>query len=588
MNRPMISPMILAYAVLLGAPLAGCGGGGVDPDVQSTSAAAAAIADSAVLSSAATPVSNSAQIADDMVNASDATSAAASALDAAIEQRHADGLTTQSPEGSDAAVLASTATAIDAGAAGSTAAPVESSPDPDPIRVALAVASDHPASLVTSAIKTAAKPLMERVEQVANDGASETAPIPNHWGMHQPRISSHADGTVRALYLKAGADNQVAWQLMKRDKYSGVWVKEASGLSQDDVTLSRDPVSDVAHVLAWPKSVPTVFSSPAFGPRLVPGTWQNMATTARHYGNTGVGADGLYCLKVSVEQSSAVVPTTGTSTQFNCGRYNSSTTLWTWAGQQTQFVGLRSTYDYVFPGGFGVANRLVGTTQLDLYKAAASLLSLSASQGNYVFNGVNNYTVQIDSPSTWKLSVAVAALQVPSSSSTAPVERQIDAYIDRSKRQIISYQVDGSGNASDRGIYYRMSDATGNTFSTGKWPDLPSYGYVRVFDDAKGRMWLLWSNLGLQSTQLNLYRVQLVGSAVTLVDKTDLSASLAGYAIQGSPLLTLPRGGHSIGNAVDGQIIACDGQFANGKLAACYPSGVNKQRILHFRLRLPD
>ncbi len=379
----------------------------------------------------------------------------------------------------------------------------------------------------------------------------------------------------------------VSWRLMKRaDGTSATWTEEATGISTDDVTLSRDPRSDVAHVTAWPNSVPTTYSSPSFTPMAIPGRWSNIPVTGRQYGNTGIGPDGSLCIKASVEATTA-----NTSTQYSCGKYDASTKKWTWGPQLTKAIGKRRSYDYLFPGGTGDATKLLATSQLDLYKDAAGLMSLAATQGNYVFNGAGQYLTGTNDLNGWQISSTVDPYFVPASASAAPYVRQIDSFVDSKKRVFTSYWVDDPLLATPRGLYVAVSDSTGAVLYRAQWTTLPSYGYVRVFEDSTARLWLLWTNQGTQQTQMQLYRINEISTpklSLSLSAKTELSSKFAPYSILGSTQLAVQRGGQTVGNALDGVMVACDGTYSSGKTLVCEPNGAGKQRLFHFRIRLPN
>ncbi len=416
---------------------------------------------------------------------------------------------------------------------------------------------------------------------------SESQPLPNHWGQHQPRLTLHTDGTVRLLYLRYDASGHINWRVMKRSPASSAWSLEASGLSQDDVTLLRDPISDLAHVVAWPDSIPTAYTTPGFVGQVIPGNWQRLGTASRHYGNAGIGSDGTLCLKASAELAS-IVPTTRTVTQVTCGRHNQTGGGWAWNSPFSVDTGLRRAYDYLFPGAFGIASQMVATSQLDLYKTAAGTPTLFVAAGNYVFNGISVYNSPVTSSAGWRMEDLVAPRPVQATATSAPVERQNDAYVDRRNQLVTTFWLDDPAAPSDSGHHLLVTDARNARLFGGRLTQLPRYGHARVFDDSQGRLWLLWTNLGTQKTQVELYRVQQQGSGVALSDRVDLSGQFEPYAIQGAPLIAVPRGGQAIGNALDGLMFACDGVFQSNRLNACYPASTNRQRVVYFRLTLPD
>jgi hypothetical protein len=145
-----------------------------------------------------------------------------------------------------------------------------------------------------------AAPSVERFEAIVNDASTgRNDLLSNSWGLHQPRITSHADGSIRLLYLSATTDGTTLhWNLMKREPGGGWW-KESMGVTNDDVALLRDGTTDKVHVLAWPGGLPATHTSPHFEATAIPGEWQYMGNGSRHYGNAGIGSDGTVCLKVS-------------------------------------------------------------------------------------------------------------------------------------------------------------------------------------------------------------------------------------------------------------------------------------------------
>jgi hypothetical protein len=453
---------------------------------------------------------------------------------------------------------------------------------------AQALPANYPAGVTNTALVSSTAvnvPYMERMEQVATNG-NGGAGITNQWGGHQPRVTHHNDGTVRLLYVANNPAGGLYWVLMRRSAAAqSDWSQEAIGTSYDDLVLLRDPVSDKAHVVAWPNSVPTVYSSPSFGAATIPGSWQVFSPNSRHYSAVGIGADGTVCLKASVELTSSV-PTSSANTVYQCGKQGSTGT-WTWQAQQTQYIGLRHAYDYMFPGGFGQMNQLVATAQRDLYKTAAGLPYLT---NPYVFNGTRWYTTATNTKASWTQADTRAPIYAASTATVAPTARQIDSFIDSSNRAWSIQQTIDPTNAVPSGLYAVIANSAGTVLYSKKLP-IPSYGFARVFEDAKGRRWLLWTNQGSQATQATLYRVTDTGGSaptLTLSNAVDLSRAFGAYSINAAPTLALPRGGQTVGNVVEGSFAACEGTYVAGQSLVCSPSGTGVQRVVHFRIRLPD
>jgi hypothetical protein len=452
--------------------------------------------------------------------------------------------------------------------------------------------ANFPAGLTNTAIVSSTSvvtPYMERFEQVAADGNGGSG-IVNQWGGHQVRVTHHNDGSVRLLYISlnttTGAYN---WKLLRRSSaVAPDWKLEASGTSNDDISLLRDPVTDQAYVVAWPNSVPTIYASPSYAPVTIPGTWESMSPNSRHYGGVGIAPDGTLCIKASVELPTSV-PTTSTNTVYECGKHVSATGGWSWQPQVTHYIGLRHAYDYLFPGGFGDASQLVATAQYDLYKDAAGLPNLNTS---YVFNGLRFYATGVGSAASWYQSDPAAPLSEPVTTVNAPVERPMDNFIDSQRRIWNLYSLSDPSNLTPAGIYLSITDSNGSVIYKQKLA-LPTYGYARHVEDAKGRHWLLYTNQGSQATQFQLYPVTVNATAtpmtVTLGAMVDLSRSVAPYSIQAEPLLSVQRGGQTVGNVLEGEFAACQGTYVSGQSLVCSPNGTtNTQRIFHFRVRLPD
>ncbi|HEX8438017.1 hypothetical protein [Archangium sp.] len=447
---------------------------------------------------------------------------------------------------------------------------------------------DSPRPLKVESVSPIGASFVERFEAIATDGNAGDQ-IYNHWGGNQPRITRHADGTIRVLYLKTSG-GLVNWRLMKRAPATASWTEEATGTSTDDVVLVRDPVSDLAHVVAYWQSVPTVYSSPTFTPgTTIPGSWQELPPTSRHYSAVGIGADGTLCYKASRELPTPV-PTSNTQTQYICGRHDGLST-WTWEAQQTMSIGLRYAYDYMFPGASGDANRLVATAQSDLYKTAAGYPN---SANNYIFNGIRLYSTGAGDTASWSQSELVVPYSAPPSTTSVPTARQKDGFIDSAGRVFSTYFVEPSAGASTpaRGHYTVMADSAGNVLFGTRWASVPTFGGTRIFEDGKNRLWLLWTGQGSLFTYVYLYPIieDPVTHVFSLGAMTDLSTAFWPYSINGMPMLAVPRGGQLIDNVVDATFAASDTVYVSGSpLGPEYPNGkADHQRIFYFRIHLPD
>lgn len=404
--------------------------------------------------------------------------------------------------------------------------------------------------------------------------------IYNDWGGHQPRITRHSDGTMRVLYIRRAASGLLEWRLMKRPPNATEWLEEKTGESVDDVVLMRDPHTDLAYVLAFPSGTkPTVYASPAFNGSVIPGAWKDYGVSARHYTGTGVGPDGTVCLKASVE-----VDTSNTRTDYICGKYD-GVSAWTWNSQVQHQIDWRHTYDYLFPGGYGDNNRLVASSQTDVHKDVAGFPN--AQNTTWVFNGSRQYQTGISNDTRWsqnELYAPYTAVEVQ----TAPTARQIDSFIDSKKRMFSSYYVEPTPTSVDRGFYLSLTNENGDALFNARWTQLPQYGAVRIFEDKKNRLWLLWT---AQNTNLMLFPIieNPTGPSFTLGTGVPLGNQLAAhYWIQGA-LLAVPRGGQSIANDLDGVLVACTNDYLSPNTGnVCTPSNVMTQKIIYFRIHLPD
>lgn len=436
-------------------------------------------------------------------------------------------------------------------------------------------------------------PGIDPIKLIASDGYSGSAYITNAWGGHQGRVTRHRDGTVRVLYIRPANDtvNKMEWRVMKRNDASDVWTEEQTGLTTDDVNLLRDPGSDGAYVVAYPNSVPTVYLVPGYTSSAIPGTWENVSSSKRHYSAAGIGADGTLCFKASVELSGGA-ETSNTQTHFICGKYTPASG-WSWNTQRVDYIGERHGYDYLFPGGYGTTTQLVATAQRDLFKTAAGYPNAA---NNYSFNGISMYTADTAGTSAINGQTLLAPYTTsdPLHDPLAPVARMQDSFIDSKHRLITSYGGEpGTGGSSpEKRFYTIVKDANGAVLQSSRWTGLPTYGYIRIFEDGKQRLWLLWTNQGTQLTQMKLYRLQenSTGDLFTLGTSTDFSSAFAPYSIDGWPRLALTSRGQPIDTTVEGVVSACEEVYVANQpfTTPYYPGGAGTQKIIHFRIHLPD
>ena len=438
-----------------------------------------------------------------------------------------------------------------------------------------------------------AAPTVEIVKEIASDGSSATNYISNQWGGHQARITRHLDGSVRILYLRPSgvASNPLRWSVQVLSPGAS-WREEVSGLTTGDVNLLRDPNTDTAFVLAFPDSKPTVYAGPSYTATLIPGSWQPLPPSSRHYSAAGIGADGTLCFKTNVDLRS-IPETSRTRTDYICGKYVNNG--WQWGVQNQKEIGARHSYDYLFPGGFGVSNQLVASAQLDLHMSAAGYPSLP--KDTYVFNGISVFTSDIagTGPINKQVLLAPYTPANQAADTVAPTARMHDSFIDSSHRLIATYYGEQGSSATTpelpKGFYTVVTDASGKVSSPLQIAGLPAYGKSRLFEDGSGRMWLLWTVQGSQITLVKLYRVtQDALGRVILGAGTDLSSSFLPYSIDGAPRLALTFKGQVADNVVEGMFAACQEKYSPDHPISSqrYPSGDGNQRIVYFRIRLPN
>lgn len=418
-------------------------------------------------------------------------------------------------------------------------------------------------------------PSMDRFEPVAADG--DGTYIWNSWGLHQTRITRHADGSVRVIYNVLNAAEGDSWRLMRRLEADGIWREEASAEKFDDAFLLRDPVTDGAHVLASPASVRTIYSSPAFAPLALPGDWHVLDRTTRQYSGAGIGPDGTVCFK-NYQEIATPIENAETRVRYLCG-VAARDGVWSWQPRVDRAIGPRYAYDYLFPGELPGVGGFLAVAQRDVHRIAAGWLSAA---DDYVFDGVRVYKTGYASHGDWLQKEIVPALPPAEGGPIAPVQRQVDAYVDSGNRVIVNYFKNDPDDPSARGLYVVVSDTSGNILMRKKW-NLPPYGHVRFFESDNNKYWLLWTGNDPSATRLHLYAVTLTTQPaldLQLGTYTDFTNVAAPQRAQENVFLAVPRGGNQRSNFIDGMMVACGTPYP----AAC--SG--RDRIFYFRIRLPN
>ncbi len=447
------------------------------------------------------------------------------------------------------------------------------------------------------ALQATSSPSVVRFEQVANDASNlQLAIVGNSWGGNQPRIVQSADGQISLLYLRQDATGNPQWRLMQRNDSSSAWAEIATGHTSDNAHLLRDPVHDTLLVVAWPNGLPGIWHGPAFNQQAIPGSWQQLKITERHYDGVGIGSDGTLCLKASHEYFPPGVPQTLiTDTDYICGKNNGS--AYVWGNYNAVSTNYRHAYDYLYPSvktpqGVG----LLAISQRDLYKDAAGISKMAGFP--YVFNGTKIWWSDPNAnPVTINSVVNVAPLSCPSGVTAAPERRMHESYLDSKGRLFIGYlEIDTSVSPAKQQLFLAVADsATGNDFFTSNM-GLPPYGSIRIYQGANGRLWLLWSNKGTRYTQMVLYPLVETGTGNTasfsLGTKYDLSGAFAPYAIDGNTFIAVPRGGSAPANVIDGIMGACTVSYTTGidySTANCYNAdNSGNAKVFYFRIQLPN
>lgn len=435
------------------------------------------------------------------------------------------------------------------------------------------------ACMVSTATSAAAR--IDRLEPVADDALGrDTRLVPNAWGGHQLRMTRHADGSSRALYLHRTDSGTLGWRVMRRSA-AGRWTEEVSGTSTDDVNLLRDPATDRAVVLAWPGSVPTTYTSPDWRAQRVDGQWAALGDGSRHYAATGISPNGHLCLKATVERGG----TGRTSVSYACGRWRKD--RWDWGDQEDLDVGPRLAYDYLFPSNEG--DEITSVAQLDVHRDVVQRPGLDQP---WVFNGVRAVRAPVGGGREARREDLAGPVPIHREARRAPVQRQSDALIDTRGRLVSLQYVQDTEGQLPAGFHASVGPADGSEPARRTHLDeLPTYGQLRVYEDARRRLWLLWTNRGSRHSQVRLFPVRIeAGGRLAVGGSQDLGDALGDEAIDGAPYLVVPRGGNPRLPSIEGLLAVCETPYQPGqdyRSESCY-SSPRSQRVMHFRIRLPD
>ena len=441
-------------------------------------------------------------------------------------------------------------------------------------------------------------------EQVADNGSiGKYLEIPTNWGGHQPRIVRHNDGSIRLVYLSVDDSGLLSWNLMRRGPVGG-WTQEAKHQTNDDVTLVRHPDTDTAHVLAWPASVPTVYTSPGFAGNRVSGTWPDSPTKYRQYTATGMAADGsALCLKVEFDENVSP-PTSRSHVRYSCATYNSYTSSFDWMTTEPLDLEIRYRYNYDYLHINPAPNRsgMYGVSKRDLRNSASNVPNAST---DYVKNGLRSYRADLAS-NEWSKNDFVPEIYAPPGATSAPEAGSQDAFIDSKGRLFSAYNITNPAQPATNGNYVYIADADGGTIYQGHWngAKMESYGTSRFYEDGKGRLWLLWENRGNRAPEVLIYPIIETQNPLTfsLGTATNLAAKLGTNVPDGFAFyIAAPRGGNvpasanDRANGIDAIFHACssvtyDVDYSTSKSGLpCYGSdNSGHTKIFYAHIKLPD
>jgi hypothetical protein len=344
---------------------------------------------------------------------------------------------------------------------------------------------------------------------------------------------------------------------MKRSLGSTAWVQEAAGQTNSEAFVVRDPKSDTAHVISFPSGVPTIMSAPAFAPAVIrSGEWP---AADGAYKSAGIGKDGTLVLKDIYDRYSSGIATKDTETVWASGKWGGS--AWSFNPVVRQYIGERHCYSYVLPGAFGIGSEFVDVSERDVRKEVAGLPNLNT---NYAWDGVRLHRSSVTSTSGWGTVDIMPKRTEPSTTTTSAAFMYfMDVLADSKGRLLTLHRVsDPAGGPS--GTFLTVNDGAGNRLYQA--PLSYQSGNPRMFEDGKGRLWVLVQGWGSSGADMRLFRLN---DDFTLGTMTNLSSSFSGFPYEGMGRIAATRGGNVIGNTVSGS-------YNNGS------------QVVAWSIRLPD
>jgi hypothetical protein len=371
-----------------------------------------------------------------------------------------------------------------------------------------------------------------------NGTTSNTSP-PNNWSPHEPRIVVHNNDTIRALFTSWDSTDKYQWNIVSRTS-GGTITLEANGKTQDDPFFFRHPASDTAHLIYWAITTPNDAGDPgvltlrkstdtfASGTTVSSGWDAVSSQSSKHYASAGISLeDGTAVFKATYDPIPS--DTLNTRIEYTTGTYNSGTGVWTWTSQIQKVIGDRYAYDFMYVNPAGCPAGVYGFATYDVlfsscgYALPANGGAWDTDAGSYSFNGARQYYTGLTSASDYfDCRVGNIHVAAPLTLDNSPIVRISDTYIDSQGRCFIIYhvQVDPLHPAVTTditgqfplGFYLRVNDHRGNQIhyqfltprilvgSAGQ-----KGGQLKMYEDAAGRMWILWCQQGSLRTQLFIY-----------------------------------------------------------------------------------
>lgn len=395
-------------------------------------------------------------------------------------------------------------------------------------------------------------PTVKRVEVVASD--ARPGDRGDGWGGHQPRYVVHDDGVERLLYIRGDLSGPGRnWRLMRRAPNGG-WAQEATGQTDSDAFLMREPITDTAHIVSFPNQTPTVHSQSGFLPVRIPGSWP---TQANAYQGAGIGPSGALVIKTQFDQKLNNVDTQTTETHYGAGQLVGFT--WEFNPVVKKYIGERYAYDFILPGAWGNPAEFADVSLRDILKGVAGFPGLNVS---YVFDGVRQVRTGLSDSQGWAQVDLIPKRSIVVDGAITHMAGQ-DVFADSKGRLLSLYRIADPGKDVASFVFLTASDAAGNRL--GPQIKLDLGGNLRFYEDAKNRLWLLQ----IVSGTVPWVRLHRLRDDLSIASTVDLSKAFPSLGYDGFVHLATPRGGNTLGDTITG----------------AYPAG---SKVVAFSIRLPN